>query len=173
MDGCLLRPDSNDRVAINRDSLCARTVNLRQGFHSIGAVNLRGAEIANNLECDGGRIVNPTGTALNLNAARIGGGVFLRNGFIAESEVNLAGAEIGLGVDCSKARFRSDSAKAFAADDARIGRKVDFSGVIATGEVRLVAAEIGSDLAIDGADFTNATLRLERARITGAFFARR
>ena len=143
---------------INADLLRARAVNLRHGFHAFGAVNLRGAEIANNLELDGGRIANPTGVALSLNAARIGGVVFLRNGFTAQGEVNLAGAYIGLGLDCSGARFDGGGTSAFTANDSKIGRKVDFSGRDALGQVSLVATEIGSDLSIDRADFRSATL---------------
>ena len=173
LDGCLVGPGSNDHVAINADSLRARTMFLRRGFHAMGRVNLRGAEIAGNLECDGGRIVNLTGTALSLNAARIGGSVFLRNGFIAEGEVDLAGVQIGIGLDCSNAQFKNAEAMAFTANDAKIECKVDFSGVAVTGEVSLVAAEVGTDLAIDRADLTNATLRVQRARIKGGFFARK
>ncbi len=120
-DGCVVKP--KDMLAISADFLRVRTLNLRHSFHAIGGVNLRGAEIANNLECDAARITNPTGTALSLNAARIGGSVFLRYGFIAEGEVNLAGAAVGLGLDCSRARFESPGARAFTADDAKIGRK--------------------------------------------------
>lgn len=111
LDGCLIRSDGNEGVAINADSLRARAVNLRHGFHAVGGVNLRGAEIANNLELDGGRIANPTGMALSLNAPRIGGVVFLRNGLTAQGEVNLAGAHIGLGLDCSRARFDGGGAR--------------------------------------------------------------
>ena len=123
LDGCLVRPDGNDGVAINADSLRARAVNLRHGFHAFGAVNLRGAEIANNLELDGGHIANPTGVALSLNAARIGGVAFLRNGFTAQGEINLTGAYIGLGVDCSGARFDGGGTSAFTANGSKIVAK--------------------------------------------------
>jgi len=136
-----------------------------------GEVNLRAAEIDNNLECDGGHFLNPCGSALSLNAARIGGSIFLGKEFRAEGEVNLCGATIG-SLDCSGATFEGAGAKALAADDAKVDRKVDLSGVKATGVVSLVAAEIGSDLALDNSDFTHATLRLERARIKGSLFAR-
>ena len=172
LDGCLVRPDGNEGVAVNADSLRARAVNLRHGFHAFGAVNLRGAEIANNLELDGGHVANPTGVALSLNAARIGGVVFLRNGFTAQGEINLTGAYIGLGVDCSGARFDGGGTSAFTANGSKIGRKVNFSGATALGQVSLVASEIGSDLSIDRADFRSATLCIERARIRGGIFAR-
>lgn len=171
LEGCVIRHVGNNAVAIMGDSLRARALNLRRTVVN-GELNLRAAEIANNIECDGGRIVNPAGTALSLNAARVGGSVFLRNGFIAEGEVNLCGAVVG-SLDCSKARLKNANARALAADDARIDRKADLSGVCVAGVVSFVAAEIGSDLAVDGANFTYATLRVQRAHIRGSLFARK
>jgi hypothetical protein len=100
LDGCAPRYYENLGVALLGDSFRARAINLRR-IVVYGELNLRAVEITSNVECDGAHIVNPTGVALSLNAARIGGSVFLRNGFVADSEVNLAGADIGLALDCS------------------------------------------------------------------------
>jgi hypothetical protein len=170
MDGCVVRPGLRGGAAVLADSLRTRALNLRRCVIN-GEVNLRAVEIENNLECDGGLFLNPSGSALSVNAARIGRSVFLRKGFRAEGEVNLCGATFG-SLDCSGATFERAGGRALAGDDAKINRKVDLSGVKATGVMSFVAADIGSDLALDNSDFTHATLRLERARMKGSLFAR-
>lgn len=171
LERCVVRPGATGGIAMLADSVHARAFNLRRTVFN-GEVNLRAAEIDNNFECDGARFINPAGIALSVNSARISGSVFLRNGFTSEGEVNLCGASIG-SLDCTSATLRSASGRTLAVDDARIERKVDLRDAKATGTVSFVAAEIGSDLGLDGADFTGATLRLERARIKGSLFARR
>lgn len=171
LERCVVRPGFKGGTAMLADSMHARALNLRQSVFN-GEVNLRAAEIDNNLECDGACFINPAGTALSINAARISGSVFLRNGFMSEGEVNLCGGTIG-SLDCSSATLRPTSGRTLAVDDARIERKVDLSGINATGVVSFVAAEIGSDLWLDSAVLSGATLRLERARIKGSLFVRR
>jgi hypothetical protein len=72
MDGCVLRPGLRGGAAVLADSLRTRALNLRRCVIN-GEVNLRAVEIENNLECDGGHFLNPCGSALSVNAARIGG----------------------------------------------------------------------------------------------------
>ncbi len=165
LDGCVIGAGNQAGDVLIGDSVRARALNLR-GSTVNGGVNLRGAEISGNIECDGTRIRNPKGTALSLNAARVGSSIFLRNGFGAEGEVNLCGASIGGAFDCSSATFVApQGGRAVAADDVKIGRKADFSRSAASGAISFVAAEIGSDLAFDGADLGAATVRLERVHI--------
>jgi hypothetical protein len=172
LDRCVIATSRKEGDAIIGDSVRARAINVRSASVN-GGMNLRGAQVSGNIECDGTRILSADGVALNLNAARIGGSVFLRNGFRTEGEVNLCGADIGGALDCSDATFVSGQhGRAFAGDDARIGRKVDLSRSAASGVVSLVAAEIGSDLAFDRADLISATVRLERVLITRSLLFR-
>jgi sRNA-binding regulator protein Hfq len=74
---------------------------LRNGFKAEGEVNLVGATIGGNLECDSGQFVSKSeAAALEANGANIEGGVFLRQGFKAEGGVNLVAAKIGRNLEC-------------------------------------------------------------------------
>lgn len=53
LDGCAVQRNPQGRMAINADSLRVRSLYLRNGFRTNGLLQLRGAEIAGNLECDG------------------------------------------------------------------------------------------------------------------------
>lgn len=65
-------------------------------FTAKGEVNLRNAEIGENLECDGGHFINPGGNALLAEGIKVSGDLFLRKDFKAEGIVNLRNAKIGL-----------------------------------------------------------------------------
>src|SRR5438093_725141 len=65
-----------------------------EGFDAEGGVNLLGATIGGDLDCEGARFSNANGIALFADGAKIGGSVFLRNGFKADGGVRLLSATI-------------------------------------------------------------------------------
>lgn len=98
-------------AGIDADRLRTRAgVFLRNGFHATGEVNLLGAKIGGQLNCDGGTFENAKGTALSANGAQVDSEVFLSDGFHAKGEVNLVAAKIG-GLDCRAAPSRMPTAK--------------------------------------------------------------
>ena len=54
---------------------------LRKGFQAQGEVQLIGAAITGDFDCDGGIFYNPLGTALNAERMTVGGALLLRAGF--------------------------------------------------------------------------------------------
>ena len=102
--GAQLRNDSGpalgaDRLQVDQDMF------LRGGFTAtghggLGAVRLLGAHIGGNLECDGAKLRNDSGTALAADGLQVDQDVFLRGGFTAtgggeQVAVDLTGAGVG------------------------------------------------------------------------------
>ena len=157
--------------AITADNLVAKgDVVLRSWtdgtrFHATGEVSLIGANIGGDLDCSGGRFEPPAGTrAITAESMMVKGGVFLRSWtddtrFHATGEVRLMGANIGGSLDCSGGRFeppagtRAITAERMVVKGAVVLRSwTDGTGFHATGEVRLMGADIGLDLDCDGAE---------------------
>jgi cytoskeletal protein CcmA (bactofilin family) len=153
------------------------TVSLRS-LRSKGPINLRGALIGGTLDCTGGKFQNPTrvdvagsGTALNVEQAKVAGGVLLRNGFIAAGSVWLYGAAIGA-LDCDGGKFHNpDGAEVQGARAALTLERANVVGSVylrygffAEGMVRLYGSEIGGNLECDGGKFHNPAPRDRRKR---------
>ncbi|HJP91221.1 MAG TPA: hypothetical protein VJ875_04645 [Pyrinomonadaceae bacterium] len=146
------------------------SVTLKEVVCAKGTVQLRGAEIAGNLDCSGSTFQNPadanipdSGIALNAEGAKVGGSVLLNNKFSAEGKVQLFNAQVGGNLNCGSSTFQNSadanipgSGMALNAEGAKIGGSVfvryDFS---AEGEVSLFNAEIGGDLDCSGGKFRN------------------
>ena len=154
------------------------SVFLGNGFKAKGQVRLPNAQIGGNLECDDATFENMaqdgvtgSGNALNVDGAVVKGGVFLTNGFKAKGEVRLLNAQIGGNLSCSGATFDNPpqaggTGDAFIADRAVIRGSVFFNNYVnakgevearlnAKGTVRLLGAQIGSNLDCRGATFEN------------------
>jgi len=156
---------------------------LGEGFSAEGEVRLLGAQIGGNLECTGGTFRNAGGKALAADRANVAGSIFLREGFSAEGEVRLLGAQIGGNLDCIGGTFKNPpqegiegSGKAFNADGANVTGSVFLrQGFTAEGEVRLLGAQIGGQLACTGGTFKNPkgkALNADGANVTGGVFLR-
>ena len=89
---------------------------LTNGFIVEGKVSLQGAEIGGQLDCQGGRFLNPGGYAILGNSARIGSGVLLRNGFHADGEVRFFLATVGGNFECQDGNFLNASGVALDAE---------------------------------------------------------
>ncbi|MFI7121297.1 hypothetical protein [Amycolatopsis sp. NPDC049868] len=144
---------------------------------SAGAVRLRGAHLGL-LECDGARLENTSGPAMDAEFLRVDHGVSLRDRFGAtgtgeQGAVRFVGAHLGR-LECDGASLANPNGPALQADRLRVDHGVFLrSGFRAIGVVQLVDAHVGL-LDCDGARLENTAgpalhangLRVDRA----AFF---
>jgi hypothetical protein len=151
-------------------------------FEAEGEVRICGTEIGGNLDCSGARLVNANGVALRADRAVIKGIVFLdpRDGhrFEAEGQVRFPGAAIGGQLACLGALLKNAGGIALSADGAVINGGVFLRPggdhrFEAEGAVRLISAEIGTQLDCAGARLKNAggiALGADGAIIKGSVF---
>ena len=136
------------------------------GAGSYGTVNLRGARIDGNLECDGAVLRNDSGAALKTDAMQVGQHLFLRGGFTAagagdDGAVNLIGTHIGANLECTGAQLRNDSGPAVQADNLQLDQDLFLTGGFTAvgagddGSVVLRGAHIGGQLSCIGAKLIN------------------
>ena len=155
-------------------------IDLRGEFLAEGEVNLDGAQIGGNLDCDGGRFENPaleglerSGIALKAVNAIVTGDVFLRGvapgkgdanlGFSSKGEVNLDGARIGGVLDCDGGKFDNqargyteEGGTALKARSIRVGDSVFLGdGFSSLGAVDLDGAQIEGVLDCQHGNFEN------------------
>jgi hypothetical protein len=135
------------------------------GHSEVGAVDLHGAQIGNNLACDKAEMRNDFGPALFADGLQIGQDMFLR-GFIATGTggggtVRLTGAHIGGSLLSSGAHLSNDSGPALVAYGLQVGQSVFLGngftaiGVGERGAVRLIGGHIGGRLDCTGAELRN------------------
>ncbi|MER6668256.1 hypothetical protein ABT256_27155 [Amycolatopsis japonica] len=122
-----------------------------------GAVRLCGAHLGV-LECDGARLENTSGPALQADRLHVDHGVFLRAGFRATGAVQLVDAHVGL-LDCDGAWLENPAGPALYANGLRVDRAVFLrAGFRATGTapavVRLNGASIEGSLWLDTSEVT-------------------
>jgi hypothetical protein len=150
---------------------------LQERFKAEGAVNLAGATIGGNLECDSGQFVSKS-KALNAYGAKIGGSVFFRQDFKAEGAVDLRAVTIGQNLVCDSGQFVSKN-ELLNIEAAKIEGDVLFrQGFKAEGGVDLSSATIGGQLDCSGGQFVSQgrapALNAEGVKIEhGAFFSRK
>ena len=158
-------------MALNAEGIkVERSVFVRDDFSAEGQVSFFNAEIGGDLDCGGGRFVNPanaeipgSGMALNAVGAKVDGSVFMRLGFSADGAVRLFGAEIGRIIDCGGGKFVNPaqvkipiSGVALDAELAKIAGPVFLNNnFLPEGEVRLYNAKIGGDLDCGHSEFKN------------------
>ncbi len=144
---------------------------LRDGFCAAGQVQLRGATIGGNLDCEKGSFCCSNGAGLTADGVCVDGSVFMRQGFRANGLVRLVGARIGGVFDCSSGYFSNPEGTALAADGMSLQGEMSLNrGFHAVGEVRLNGASIGGDLRCERACFSNPggrALSAERTIIGG------
>jgi hypothetical protein len=137
-------------------SVLLRGIEL-SGDHQGGGLRLYGARIRGDLDCDGGKLHNKAGPALDGEGLRVGGSVLLRNGFSADGHsaqgcLRLVVARIGVSLVCEHARLDNAAGSALRADGVQVDGSVllrnDFhaSGHGPAAIVRLVSARIGGGL---------------------------
>jgi hypothetical protein len=147
-----------------------RGVFLRSGFTATcagerGAVRLRGSRIGTSLDCDGAKVRNDFGPALDVENLQVGQDVFL-GGFTATGAgelgtVRLTSGHIGGSLLCDGASLHNDSGPALIADGLQVSQDMFLrEGFTATGTgddgtVRLTGAHVGGGLNCDGASLRN------------------
>jgi hypothetical protein len=118
-----------------------------QGFTATGAVQLNGARVGGGISCCGGGFTNPEGTALGLDGARITRNVFLNDPFSASGAVRLLGAYIGGQLTCSGGTFAKQKGAALSLDGAEVTGNVFLDDRFrASGAVRLPGARVGGQI---------------------------
>ena len=112
-----MHPSGSQLPALTAQRLiCKGSLDLRYRFRAIGKVDLLGATIYGNLNCDCGRFLGK-GVALNFDAITIVADVFLRDGFEAQGTINLIRAQIARNLELTGASLT----KSFIAQGMRVG----------------------------------------------------
>ena len=140
-------------------------LHLRAGFQATGLVDLSGAEITGQLDCDGGKFL-AQGMALDCSAIKVGASVFLSEGFEAQGEVNLVGAKIDGQLACDGGKFLAEGI-ALECNAISVGAGVFLrNGFTAKGEVNLIGAKIDGPLDCDRGKFLAEGIALHCDAIT-------
>lgn len=147
-EGGTFRNPGTDRIAIKANGIRVDgRVFFLTPFNAKGEVSLPGAEINGELNCTGGRFLNPGSEALVAQGAKIGNAVYLNSGFRAEGMVDLTGAEIGGALVCTDGNFHNQSGVSLSLRAARIQGQVFLNDNFdANGEVNLIDAHLAGTL---------------------------
>jgi hypothetical protein len=162
---------NGDASALDADAIKVKgAVIFRDGFRADGEVHIVGAEIGIDLDCSGGKFVNPSGSALCADGIKVAGSIYLRRCFSAEGEVRFLSAAIGRALDCTNGKFARPGRDSLNADGIQVGGDVVLCNFASDGKVRLIGADIGGDLHVNHAQFEGGgSLTLERARVKADF----
>ena len=167
LDGSALPGLQADRLeARGALSICGATVT--------GEIRLRGARIGGNIEADGATITSPDGIAVDADGLEARGGFLLR-GANVRGGINLSGVRLGGDVNAVGARIERPGEVVLNGDGIAARGDLALRGATIAGEVRLLGAHFGGDIDCTSATFAQPggyALRLNRARIDGAFFLR-
>jgi len=154
-DGRGHNPQPTWQSGRRRASEHRRALYLDDGFSAEGQVMLRSATIQGTLYL-GGKLANPSRSALNANRATIESGIYARPGLVIRGETSLGGAHVHGSVDLTAAHLENPQGRALVADRAEVtGRFFCGSGFAAEGEIRLVDARIGAGLYFTGAKLSS------------------
>jgi hypothetical protein len=167
MPGCHL-------PALNAAQLDTRgDLGLNDGFIADGVVNLRGAHIGGNLQCNGATLRNPSDYALVGDRLIVDHNMFCRLGFSANGMINLVSAHIKGNLELDGATLTNPDGLSLYADGLVVDRGLFLRrGVTAQGGIRFVAAEIGRQLEIVDATLDGVLLDLEQL-VTPSLLLRR
>jgi hypothetical protein len=120
-----------------------------KAFRSDGSVNLLGAQIRGDVDCDGADLA-ATGISLNLTTAQISGHVYLRNGFKSRGQLLMHSANIGNSIDLSGATL-TEAAIAIILQEATVRGSISLcEGFSSFGMIDLQGAQIEGNLVCDG-----------------------
>jgi cytoskeletal protein CcmA (bactofilin family) len=119
---------------------------VKSNFNAEGGVELKGATIGGDFDCEHAQFSNPEDDAITADVLTVKGDVTFGKGFKADGKVRLFGAMIGGDLECEGAQFINPEG-ALNSDAAKIGGDVKFhGGVKAIGRVGFSGATIGGDL---------------------------
>lgn len=149
---------------------CSDDLHLTEDFCSRGAVNLKGAEIRGDLNCNGGTFLGGNGTALDLDGINVQGGVSLglshpddphkRRAFLAKGRVSLANSTIRHDLNCQGGRISAPGQIAVRANGAKVDGCIDCTPqaghrLVVVGEVQLQGVTVGGNLVMRDAKLRN------------------
>lgn len=167
LDGSALPGLQADRLeARGGVSICGATI--------IGEIRLCGARIGGNIEADGATISCPDGVAVNADGLEARGGILLRGAEVSGG-VNLSAARLGADVNAVGATIERPGGIALNGDGIAARGDLALRGATITGEVSMLGAHFGGDVDCRSATISEPegySLRLNRAKIGGAFFLR-
>jgi hypothetical protein len=146
-----------------------------RSIHAQGEVNIAGAQITGQLDCDGATLENADGDALNAQGVKVGEGVFLGN-VTTKGRVSLSGAQITGQLSCTGATLENAGGDALDAQRAKVGASVFLSSVTTKGGVTFAGAQIAGQLDCEGATLENAkgvALNLQGASVKDGLIWRR
>ncbi|WP_269930957.1 hypothetical protein [Aminobacter sp. HY435] len=166
--------DGSALPGLQADRLEARGSLSICGADVAGETRLFGARLGGNLEADGAKLSFPDGLAINAEGLEARGGIQLR-GAVIRGGVNLSAARLGADVNAVGAQIERPGGVALNGDGMAARGDLALRGAIISGEIRVRGANFGGDV-----DCTSATLsepdgyslRLNRSRVSGAFFLR-
>ena len=160
---------------LQADRLEARGGLFISGATVDGEIRLRGARIGGSIEADGTKIAAPDGFAIDADGLEARGGFLVRMRRCARGHQSSPVVRLGGDDNVAGARIDRPGEDSLNGDGIAARGDMAMRGATISGEVRLLGAQFGGDI-----DCTSATLaqpggyalRLNRARIDGAFFLR-
>ena len=165
----------------------------KQRFQSVGAVRLWDAKVGGDMDCRGGQFgVDQASISLNASGAEVDGTAYLgvtevagqAHAFSAAGLVRLIDARVGGDLDCDGGQFGKEPAStSLEASRVQVGGTA-YLGVMevagqahafsAAGQVRLIDARIGVDLACNGGQFgkdpASTSLDATRVQVAGTAY---
>ena len=190
MNGAKLRNKGGDALSADGAEILGdaflRTTDPKAPFEAEGEIRLLGAKIGGVLVMNGAKLRNADGTVLHADRAEIVGDAFLDTAdpeapFEADGEIRLLGAKIGGQLVMTGAKLRNANGDALSADHAEISGSAILetadaaASFEADGEIRLLGAKIGGQLAMSGAKLRHLNgyaLNADGAEIVGSTFLR-
>ena len=145
-------------------------VHLRKGFRASAGVNLGGAQISGQLDCNRGHFENANGIALKCTVMTVGEDVLFCDGFKAVGEVSLLRAQISGQLACDDGHFENANGIALDCEAMSVGADVLLrDGFKVQGKLDLVRARTTGNLRIEKSEI-NGEVDLESARVDEGFF---
>jgi hypothetical protein len=133
---------------------------LRNGFMALGMINLHGAKINGDFECEYSRVFNPREDAIRAIGLDVKGQIRLSYSKIL-GRVHLYQAKIGGNLDCYNTKIWNRGGEALLATGIDVGGTIFLSGIFATkgfvaiGSVNLNFATIGGNLDCENGHFVH------------------
>jgi hypothetical protein len=121
-----------------------------------GGVELAGARIDGDLDCEDATLHSFSGRALSAEGIRVGGDVILASGFQAIGEANFDSCRVSGQFVCEDGEFNNQGDTALSINGAKVEESLILSGKFrARGMVDLIAIDIGGQLDCEGGHFLN------------------
>jgi hypothetical protein len=122
MTGCDTHGLQAQRIKVSASLyLCKENIKDGKEFYSDGEINLFGATIDGDFNCDGGFFNNADGYTILAEHLHVKGSVLLRNGFISTGELNFLEAVVEKQLNCEGGGFNNKGKTAFLGDGMSVG----------------------------------------------------